>query len=163
MALYKILKKSCRLYTNFIYFLTTLLWYHPLFFVDLKIWNFIWNSLQETKAIIKCTIIFLKSLTTIEMLSRHVSDYNMLYVCEYLYQYYIMLLRPIVAQEHSVTLKSTGCGFDPDSRKLNIYLHLYFHFFALVLRQRAASSSASRHAMPPELVGKWETECPNMS
>ena len=28
-----------------------------------------------------------------------------------------------------VTVKSTGCGFDPHSRRLNIYLNLYFHFF----------------------------------
>ena len=32
----------------------------------------------------------------------------------------------------------------------NIYLHLYFHFFAVVSRQSAASS-ATQHAMPPEL------------
>ena len=36
------------------------------------------------------------------------------------------------AQAQSVTVKSTSCGFDPHSRKWNIYLHLYFHFFALV-------------------------------
>ena len=38
--------------------------------------------------------------------------------------------RGAVAQ--SVTVKAIGCGFDPHSRKLNIYLNLYFHFFALV-------------------------------
>ena len=57
-----------------------------------------------------------------------------------------------------VTVKSTGCGFEPYSRKLNIYLHLYFHYFALVSRQTAALSSATHHAMPPELSGKWGTE-----
>ena len=36
------------------------------------------------------------------------------------------------AAAQSVAVKSTGCGFDPHSTKLNIYLHLYFHFFALV-------------------------------
>ena len=29
------------------------------------------------------------------------------------------------AGAQSVTVKSTGCGFDPHSRKLNIYLHLF--------------------------------------
>ena len=32
-------------------------------------------------------------------------------------------------------------GFDPHSRKRNIYLHLYVQFFALVSRQSAALSS----------------------
>ena len=36
------------------------------------------------------------------------------------------------AGAQSVTVKSTGCRFDPHSRRLNIYLNLYFHFFALV-------------------------------
>ena len=48
-----------------------------------------------------------------------------------------------VAGAQSVTVNATGCGFDPHSRKLNIYLHLYFHFFALVLRQCAAFSSVT--------------------
>ena len=52
------------------------------------------------------------------------------------------------AEAQSVTIKSTGCGFDPHSRKRNIYLHLYFHFYALVQRQRAALSSATQHTMP---------------
>ena len=63
------------------------------------------------------------------------------------------------AGAQSVTEKSTGCGFDPHSRKLNIYLHLYFHFFALVSRQNAELSSAIQHVMPTELGGKWKTEC----
>ena len=37
-----------------------------------------------------------------------------------------------------MTVKSTGCEFDPLSKKLNIYL--YFHFFA-------ALSSATQHAI----------------
>ena len=65
------------------------------------------------------------------------------------------------AGAQSVTVKSTGCLFDPHSRKRNIYLHLYFHFFALVSRQIAALSTATQHAMPPELGGKWGTECLN--
>ena len=55
--------------------------------------------------------------------------------------------------------KSTGCGFDPRSRRCNIYLNIYFHFLALVSRQSAALSSATQHAMAPELGRKWGTEC----
>ena len=65
--------------------------------------------------------------------------------------------RPVVAQGHKVWLY----WFDPHSRKWNIYLHLYFHFFALVFRQKRGASSATQHAMPPELGGEWETECLN--
>ena len=57
--------------------------------------------------------------------------------------------------------KSTGCEFDPHSRRWNIYLNLYFHFFALVSRQSAASSSATQHAMLSEIDVKWGTECLN--
>ena len=63
-------------------------------------------------------------------------------------------------EAQSVTVKSTGCGFDPHSRKWNIYLYFYFHL-ALVSRQSAALSSATQHAMPAELGGKWGTECLN--
>ena len=62
------------------------------------------------------------------------------------------------AGAQSVTVKPTGCGFDSHSRRWNIYLNLYINFFALVLRQSAALSSATRHAMPPELGRKWGTE-----
>ena len=65
--------------------------------------------------------------------------------------------RGAVAQ--SVTVKPTGCGFDSHSRRLNIYLNLYFHFFALVSRQNAALSSATSNVMPPEFGRKWGTEC----
>ena len=37
------------------------------------------------------------------------------------------------AAARSVTVKPTGCGFDPYSRRCNIYINLYFHFFALNL------------------------------
>ena len=47
-------------------------------------------------------------------------------------------------------VKPTGCGFDPHSRRWNIYLHLYFYFLALMSRQSAALSSATQHAMPPD-------------
>ena len=65
------------------------------------------------------------------------------------------------AKAQSVIVKSTGCRFDSHSMKFNIYLHLYFHFFALVSRQSAALSSATQYAMPPEPGGKWLTECLN--
>ena len=60
----------------------------------------------------------------------------------------------------SILLYAMGCGFDPHSRKRNIYLNLYFHFFVLVSTQRAALSSATQHAIF-ELGGKWGTECLN--
>ena len=59
------------------------------------------------------------------------------------------------AAAQSVTVNPTGCGFDPYSRRWNIYLNLYFHFFALVSRQ------TTQHAMPPEFDRKWGTECLN--
>ena len=43
--------------------------------------------------------------------------------------------------------RKTGCGFDPHSRRWNIYLNLYFHFFALVSRLSSALGSATQHAM----------------
>ena len=63
-----------------------------------------------------------------------------------LYIYLKKKMGPVVAQ--SVPVKSTCYGFDPHSRRQNIYLHLYFHFFALVSRQSVALSSATQH-------GKW--------
>ena len=35
------------------------------------------------------------------------------------------------AEAQSVTAKSIGCGFDPHSRRWNIYLNLYFYFFGV--------------------------------
>ena len=37
---------------------------------------------------------------------------------------WILSLKPVVAQGH--TVNATGCGFDPHSKKWNIYLNLYF-------------------------------------
>ena len=66
------------------------------------------------------------------------------------------------AAAQSVTINPTGCGFEPHSRRWNIYLNVYFHFFALVSRSSAALSSVTQHAMPPELGRKWGTECLNI-
>ena len=69
----------------------------------------------------------------------------------------------IESSRGAVAQSVTGCGFDPYSRRWNIYLNLYFHFFALVSRQSAALSPATQHAMPPEIGRKWGTECLNTS
>ena len=61
-----------------------------------------------------------------------------------------------------MTVKPTGCGFDPHSRRWNIYLNLYYHFFVMVSRQSAALSSATQHAMPSDSGRKWGTECLNI-
>ena len=60
-----------------------------------------------------------------------------------------------------MTINTSGCGFYPQSRELNIDLNLYFHFFALESEQGEALSSATQLAMPPEFGVKWETECLN--
>ena len=79
--------------------------------------------------------------------------------------FYISYLRKVHASRgaavRSVTVIPTGFGFDPHSRRWNIYLNLYFHFFALVSMLSAALSSATHHAMPPEFGRKWGTECLN--
>ena len=55
------------------------------------------------------------------------------------------LNRPDVAPGHKCgTINATDCGLDPHSTKWNIYLNLYSHFFALVLRQSAALSATQR-------------------
>ena len=53
------------------------------------------------------------------------------------------------------TINAAGCGFDSDSRNgmFNIFI-----FLALVTTQNAALSSATQHAMPPEVGGKRETK-----
>ena len=51
---------------------------------------------------------------------------------------------------------------DPHSRKINIYLNVYF-LFALVSRQSAELTFATQHAMTPELSGKCRIECLNIS
>ena len=60
-----------------------------------------------------------------------------------------------------VTIIEPSGGFDPHLRKINIYLYLYFNFFALVARQSAALSYTTQHAIPLEYHGKWKTECLN--
>ena len=75
----------------------------------------------------------------------------------------ILLCSPLAfieaAAAQSVTVKPTGYGFDPHSRKWNIYLKLYFNFFALVSRQSAALSSVTQLGMLLEFGRKWGTEC----
>ena len=65
------------------------------------------------------------------------------------------------AAARSVTLKPTDCGFDPHSRRWNIYSNLYFSFLALVSRLSAVLSSATQHAMSPEFSKKWGSDCLN--
>ena len=43
----------------------------------------------------------------------------------------------------------------------NIYLNLYLHSFFLMFRQRAALSSTAEHALLPEFIRKFRTECLN--
>ena len=66
-------------------------------------------------------------------------------------------VRPVVEQEqkHPI-LNVIGRGFNSHLKKLNIK---YFIFLALVMKQRAALSSA-QHAMTPE-YGDVEGECLN--
>ena len=54
-----------------------------------------------------------------------------------------------------MTVNATGCRFESDSKKLNIYLNLYFWSFALMLRQSATLISTTQHAILPEFGGKW--------
>ena len=70
----------------------------------------------------------------------------------------VLLMSSCGLAAQSVSVKPTGCGFDPHSKRWNIYLNLYFHFFALVSRQSTTLSSATQHEMPPEIGRKWETE-----
>ena len=83
------------------------------------------------------------------------------YICRKLHVFLYYFKASCAAAARSVTLKSTGYGFDPHSRRCNIYLNVYFHFFALVSRRSGALCSATQYAMPPKFVRKWETECLN--
>ena len=63
-------------------------------------------------------------------------------ISKYLSFIFIIILNSSIINEascgagaQSVNANATGCGFDAHSRKLNIYLNLYFIFFALVLRR----------------------------
>ena len=67
------------------------------------------------------------------------------------------------AGAQSVTVKPTSCGFDPHSRRSNIYLNLYFYFFALVSRTSAALGSATQHAMSPEFGRNSALQCAGYS
>ena len=54
---------------------------------------------------------------------------NLIIIRKYLFLFYEASRD---AEAQSVTVNATGCGFDLRSRKRN----LYFHFFALVTRQK---------------------------
>ena len=70
---------------------------------------------------------------------------------------YHLFMKPIVMQWHKcVTVNAPGCGFDPQSGKRNIYLNLYFHFFALAATPSAALSTANPYAMPSKFSEKWD-------
>ena len=82
----------------------------------------------------------------------------------YLYGYYViwkyifLLVLNLYEASHgaaaqSVTVKPTGCWFDPHSRRWNIYLNLYFHFFALVSRTSAACHSTRNASRIRQKVG----------
>ena len=53
---------------------------------------------------------------------------------------------------------TVGWGLDPHSRKGYFCLNLYIHFFALMSRQIAASSSATQHATTFKFGGKLRTQ-----
>ena len=48
--------------------------------------------------------------------------------------------------------KLTSCGFDPHSRRCNIYLHLCF-IYSLWCRGESADEFRTQHAMPSEIGG----------
>ena len=52
------------------------------------------------------------------------------------------------AATRRVTAKSTGCGFDPHSRRWNIYLNLYFHFlrFGVEVKRGVEFCPSTRNA-----------------
>ena len=62
----------------------------------------------------------------------------------------VHLLRSHSAGAQSVTVTATGYGFNPHSKKLNIYLQFTFSFLRFGISKSAALSSATQHAMPPE-------------
>ena len=49
----------------------------------------------------------------------------------------------------SVTVRPTGCGFDPPLEEMKYFLKFIFYFVAL------------QHAMPPEFGRKWGMKCLN--
>ena len=66
------------------------------------------------------------------------------------------------AAAHSVDCKIDWLWIRSPFEEKKYLLKIYiFHFFALVSRQNAALSSATQHAMHPEVGGKWGTECLN--
>ena len=73
-----------------------------------------------------------------------------------MYIFYVFLETSRDTGAQSVTIKSTGCEFDPHSQFI-------FNFFALVSRQSAALSFGAKHTMPSEFgeTEKLKTKCLN--
>ena len=71
------------------------------------------------------------------------------YQCNKIKQYSYFLEARRGSDAQVLTVKVTGCGFDPHSLKLNVYLNFYFNF-ALMLRQSAALKSITQHVRLPE-------------
>ena len=58
-----------------------------------------------------------------------------------------------------MTVELTGFGFDPHSRRLNIYLNLYFHFFAPLSRHSAVlSNTDTRFPTPTQLCAGYSVK-----
>ena len=62
-----------------------------------------------------------------------------------------------MVQGHKCVTVYAVYDFDRHSRKLNIYLNIYFNFDAVESRQSAELSYVTQHAMPLEFSGKWGT------
>ena len=112
-----------------------------------------WAECLNTKLILPTLV---NSVYSVKLKKRNFKLLNSGYVL-YLTTIGVAASRGAVAR--NVTVKLTGCVFDPRSRRWHIYLNLHFHFFALVSRLSAALSSATQHAISPELGKQWGTEC----
>ena len=65
------------------------------------------------------------------------------------------------AGAQSVSVNRLVVGVIP-TRGDDIYIYIYIFIFSLWCRgESAALSSATQHTMPPEIGGKWGTECLN--
>ena len=69
-----------------------------------------------------------------------------------------MFMTPVVAYGHKAWLKTRQVVGSIPTRESDFLLFNIPFFYALVW-QRAALSSATQHATPPEFGGKWGTKC----